>query len=310
MADFRLVDQGGLAGLAVLLAGAAAEIAYSGRAVHAADRASGGAVEALTAAAAALEGSVHDIRRKSVLADFRGSWFEAPVSDALPGHVRVFGVVGSSETWESGTPGDHDGQLRGRLAGGEWNHRVSVGEAERIGRLGTFSVAALAVQGHSLAWVGTSGRGMSAGVEIGLDLDLARVEHGLDAGCLDTELAAFVGGSASLEGTVDFDVSDGDGGFVGAVGAFVGMAAAGEVAVAHGPARMTAGGEAGIGFGVEIDAAAGFTNGVFEFDFGASAFLGVGGGFDWGIEIDLGAVAEGTLGVVDGAVDWISSLWP
>lgn len=187
---------------------------------------------------------------------------------------------------------------------------MSVREAGHDGRFGTFSAAALAAQGHSLAWVGINGWAVDAGIDIDLDLDLVRVEHGLDTGYFDSGLEAFVGGSASLDGTVDFDVSDGDSGFAAGASAFVGMAAAGEVAVGPESARVVAGGEAGIGLGVEIDAAAGFTDGVFDFDFGASAFLGVGGGFDLSIEVDLGTLAEGTLGVVDGAIEWISSLWP
>ena len=107
-----------------------------------------------------------------------------------------------------------------------------------------------------------------------------------------------------------FDVASGEVDVGGGVAAFAGVAAATEIGVGPETARVVAGAEAGIGAGFELEGSLTMTDGLLDFDFGASAFLGVGAGFDLSLEIDLGAIGEAAVGVFADATDWVGSLWP
>ena len=296
-----------------MLSEAAAVVLTTGRGLSAilmAGSPASGVLGSLSMVAAALEMSVLDLRRREVETFTVGLWCSAPALQVHPRRVHVAGVGGSSTRWQSGTTGGHDDGVLGGIVGAEWGAGEAVRHAEHQGQLGTFSAAALAAEGYAAGRVGLHDGALEMAAQADVGLHLVQLGYMLDTRFFDTEAEAYVGGEASIEGNLSFDLAGGDGGFEGGFTAFIGMAAAAEVGVGPETARVIGGGEVGIGLGADLDAAVGFTDGVFDFDFGASAFLGLGGGFDVSLEVDLAAIGEATLGVIEGAADWIASLWP
>ena len=312
MGDLRFIDQTGVHGLAALLDRAAGEVQSAGRSCMvdcAVPGASAGAAQQLLSLAAALEVMAAALRHRWV--EIMPAWSEcilaSPVIDPRP--VRLHGSEGSSDRW--GTPPIQDGsdRVRASLLDGEWGAGAAVRRAESHGALGTFSASVVAAEGRAMGWVGVDDWGIELGFQAGIGLHLVQLDYGLDTRYLDVETEAFIGGEASIGIDIDLDLSDGEGGFEGELDAFIGMATAAELGVGPPVARIIGGGEIGIGLGVDVDAALGYAGGALEFDFGASAFLGVGGGFDLSFEVDLGAIGSATLELIDGAASWIGSLW-
>lgn len=261
---------------------------------------------------AALDRAARDLARRQIDMDLPeiGLSCAFPAMNVDPRPVRLAGIDDSSETWGSDHIHEDDDWLRATLFKGAWGGQVAVRRTDIRGPLGTFSASALAAEAQAEAWVGIDDWGIELGGVAEIGLHLAQVEYGLDTRYLDVDGEAFIGGEASVGGTLDLDFLDGDGGFEGGFDAFFGMAAAAETAVGPESARVVAGGEVGIGVGVDIDATATYTDGLLAFDLGASAFLGVGGGFDLGVEIDLGAIGTATVDAFEAAAEWIASLWP
>ena len=313
MPDLRLIDLDGLHEVASMLSEAASVVLATGRGLSAtlmAGSPAAGIPGPLSRVAAVLEMSASDLRRREIEISTVALWCTAPALQIHPRRVHVAGVDGSSTRQQSAVTGDHDdGVLRG-IVRGEWGAREAVRHTEHQGQLGTFSAAALAAEGYAAGRFGLHDGALEMAAEADLGLHLVQFGHVLDTRFFDTEAEAFVGAEASIEGNLSFDLAGGDGGFEGGLTAFIGMAAAAEVGVGPETARVIAGGQVGIGLGADLDAAVGLTDGVFDFDFGASAFLGLGGGFDVSLEVDLAAIGEATLDVIEGATDWISSLWP
>ena len=310
MGVLRFIDQAGVHGLAALLNRAAGEVRSAGRNCLvdlAVLGGSAGAAQQLLPLAAALDVAASDLRRRRIEimpASFEGK----PASPSIdPRPVRLHGFEGSSDRW--GTSPIHDGsdRVRASLLEEEWGAVLAVRRADCEGVLGTFSASAIAAEGQAMGWLGVDDWGIELGFQAGTGLHLVQLDYGLDTRYLDVETEAFIGGEASVG--VDLDVSDGEGSFEGELDAFIGMATAAELGVGPPAARIIGGGEIGIGLGVDVDAALGYAGGVLEFDFGASAFLGVGGGFDLSFDVDLGAIGTATLDLIDGAASWIGSLW-
>jgi hypothetical protein len=157
--------------------------------------------------------------------------------------------------------------------------------------------------------VGVGDWGIDLGIEAEAGAYLAQVEYGLDTAHVDLAAELYVGGEAAVDANVDLDPLDGllmmDAGF----DVFVGVAAGGETRFGSDAAAVTAGGEIGIGFGASGEIDLGLDGGVFRFDMGASGFLGVGGGFDVRVEVDLVDLGTGALDVLEDATGWLSPWW-
>jgi len=311
--DLRFIDLDGLREVASMLSEAATAVVATGRGLSASLMTGGSATGvpgSLSRVAAALEFSASDLRRRELETSAAELWCRAPALQVHPRRVHISGVVGSSTRRQSGVTVENDEGWLGGNAQGEWGAGEAVRHVEHQGQLGTFSAAALAAEGYAVGRVGLQDGALEIAAEADLGLHLVQLGHVLDTRFLDTEAEAFVGADAAIEGNLSFDPVGGDGGFEGGLTAFIGMAAAAEVGVGPESARVIAGGEVGIGLGADLDAAVGLTDGVFDFDFGASAFLGLGGGFDVSLEVDLAAIGAASIGVIEAATDWISSLWP
>lgn len=313
MGDLRLINQTGLHRVASQLDGAAGELQTSDRRLMAATEAvaaAAGFAATLRCVAAALEAAAGDLRRRRLEDPPTGLFFIDPSVQIDQRPIGLAAFEGSSESWGVDSLDDRRGWLRDSVMRGEWRGQVAVRQTDIHGPLGTFSASALTAESQAEVWVGFDDWGLELAGGAGVALQLAQVEYGLDTSYVDVSSEAFVGGEASAFGDLDMAFVDGDAGFEGGVDAFVGMAAAAEVGVGTDAARLVAGGEVGIGFGVDADLAVGYDDGVANFDFGASAFLGLGGGFDMSFDLDLGAIGRATVDVIEGATTWIGSLWP
>ena len=297
MGDYRLIDQPGLQYIAARLGDASVELSSIGILV-------GGIGSQLRLVADALESTAGDIRRRRIAV---GSSVGVR-TDPRPFSMKGFGEA--SEQWGNQSEGEADDRVRTTVLRGGWHGSVAVNAYEVAGNLGTFSAAALIVDGQAEGWVGFEDWGLELGGIAAGGAHLAQVEYGLalEQGGVAGEV--FVGAEAAVEGQLDLRPTDGDLGIDLGMDAFVGMGAAGSVAVGMSGASVVAGGEVGMGLGVDVDAAATYSAGRFNFDFGASAFLGLGGGFDISLEIDVAAVGSDVLEAVESATDWIASLWP
>lgn len=267
----------------------------------------GGIGSQLRLVADALESTAGDIRRRPIAV--RSPTAVVGVrTDPRP--FSMNGFVEASAQWGSQSEGEADDRVRTTVLRGGWHGSVAVSAYEVAGSLGTFSAAALIADGQAEGWVGFEDWGLELGGIVAAGAHLAQVEYGLalEQGGVAGEV--FVGAEAAVEGQLDLRPSDGDLGIDLGLDAFVGMGAAGSIAVGMSGASVVTGGEVGIGLGVEVDGTATYSAGRFNFDFGASAFLGLGGGFDISLEIDVAAVGSDVLEAVGFATDWIASLWP
>lgn len=313
MGDTRLIDETGLHGAATLLETAATDLTASGyRALSALDSVSRsrGSVGSVFLVATALDVSVRDLRIRQVFRPPNGPSCPLPSPQIDPSPVNVHGIEDSSEAWQWGAPHDKDDDwIHATLIEGEWGGQVAVRQEDYRGPLGTFSASALAAEAQARTWVGVDDFGIELGGIAEVGVFLAQAEYGLDTRYLDLESEVFVGGEVSVAGDLDLNIFNGDAGFAGGVDAFVGMAAAAEAGIGPESLQVVAGGEVGIGVGIDADVTGTFDDGVLSFEFGASAFLGLGGGFDLGLEIDLGAIGSATVDVFSWAAEGLSSLW-
>jgi hypothetical protein len=296
--DLRFIDEEGLSQIAGLLSRMVLDLHAAGRAFS-----SIGEGSVLPVLAGELDSSVADLRSRDHGVGATGSSFR-------PRRVFVEGVDGSSEVWQSGSGNGHHDRLRSWVARGDWGATSAARSSESHGRLGTFSAAALAAEGVASAWLGSDCWAWEAGFDAHAGADLVNVRHSLDSHFFDSDSEVYLGTEVAAGGTLVFDVASGDVDLGGGVAAFVGLAAASEIGIGPETARVVAGAEAGIGAGFELEGALTMTDGLLDFDFGASAFLGVGAGFDLSLEIDLGAIGEAAVEVFSAATDWVGSLWP
>ena len=299
MGDYRLIDQPGLQYLAARLGEASVELCSIGILV-------GGNGSRLRLVADALESTAGDIRRRRIAV---GPSVAVAAVRTDPRPFSIKGFVEASEQWGNRTEGEANNRVRTTVLWGGRHGSVAVNAYEVAGNLGTFSAAALVTDGQAEGWVGFGDWGLELGGIAAGGAHLAQVEYGLalEQGGVAGEV--FVGAEAAVEGQLDLRPTDGDLGIDLGMDAFVGMGAAGSVAVGMSGASVVAGGEVGMGLGVDVDGAATYSAGRFNFDFGASAFLGVGGGFDISLEIDVAAVGSDVLEAVASATDWLASLW-
>jgi len=296
--DLRFIDEEGLCQIARLLARMALDLHAAGRVL-----ASAGEGSALLVLAGELDRSVGDLRSRDDGVEAIGSSFRQR-------RVFVEGVDGSSEVWQSGSGNGDRARLRTWVARGDWGGAAAIRSSEVHGRLGTFSAAALSAEGVASAWLGVDDWALDAGFDARAGADLVNVGHSFDSRFFDSDGEVYLGAEVAVGGTMVFDAASGEVDLDVGVAAFVGVAAATEIGVGPETTRVVAGAEAGIGAGVELEAAITLTDGLLDFDFGASAFLGVGAGFDLSLEVDLGAIGEAAVGVFEAATDWVGSLWP
>ncbi|MDF1596751.1 MAG: hypothetical protein P1T08_11790 [Acidimicrobiia bacterium] len=313
MGDLRLINQTGLYRVASRLDEATGELQSSARALMTVLETVPAVLDhttALHSVAAALEAAAADLRRRRLEEPPTGPFCEAPTIQIDQRPVGMVGFEGSSEAWGVDAVDDRGRWLRDSVIRGEWSGRVAARHTDIHGPLGTFSASALTAESRAEGWIGFDDWALELGGGAEVALQLAQVEYGLDTAYVDVSSEAFVGGEASAFGYLDLGFVDGDAGFEGGVDAFVGMAATAELGMGTDTVGLIAGGEVGIGFGVDADLAVGYDDGVASFDFGASAFLGLGGGVDMSFDVDLAAIGKVTVDVIEGASTWIGSLWP
>jgi hypothetical protein len=296
--DLRFIDEEGLCQIARLLARMVPDLLAAGRVL-----ATAGEGSALLVLAGELDRSVGDLRSRDGGVEAIGSSFRQR-------RILVEGVDGSSEVWQSGSVNGDRARLRTWVARGDWGGAAAIRSSEVHGRLGTFSAAALSAEGVASAWLGVDNWALDSGFDARAGADLVNVGHSFDSRFFDSDGEVYLGAEVAVGGTMVFDAASGEVDLDVGVAAFVGVAAATEIGVGPETARVVAGAEAGIGAGVELEAAVTLTDGLLDFDFGASAFLGVGAGFDFSLEVDLGTIGEAAVGVFEAATDWVGSLWP
>ncbi len=226
-----------------------------------------------------------------------------------PRTLRMTGLGGSSDTWSIGDGAVGGRSVRSFLWGSEWASRAAASEAFYAGLPGTFTAAALVSEGSAAFWASAGLGGVHGGLELQAGAHLVQVEYGVESDYVGMASEVFLGAESVLLTEADLDPSDGDVAVVGSLDAFVGLAAVGAVAVGPESLQVTAGAEAGIGMGIDVDGGAWFADGLLSIDFGASAFLGVGGGVDLTVELDLAALGGAAMDAVDAATEWLVSLW-
>ena len=298
MRGYRQIDQLGLSRVAGLLGEASADL-------HAIAGVVGPHSSHLRLVAANLEWASADLRRRRVV-------FVALRLPPLRTDPRPFSMVGinqASERWEHGSRNVVEDRVRTSVVGGEWHGSAAARSRAFSGALGTLSAAALVVDGQAEGWIGIEDWGLELGGVVGAGAHLAQIEYGLEAEQVGLAGEVFVGVEAAATGELDLGPTNGDLGIDLGLDAFVGAGAAGSVAVGMSGATVVAGGEVGVGLGLDVDGAATYSDGRFNFDLGASAFLGLGGGFDFTLELDIAAVGSDLLGAVEATTDWIASLW-
>ncbi len=245
-----------------------------------------------------LDEAADDLRQRAAV----GSTIE-------PRTIGMTGFLGSSDTWSIGDGDSAGSSVRSFVWGREWAGRAAAQEAVHTGWPGTFAAAALVTEGRTALWASAGLSGVHGGLEAQAGAHLVQVEYGIESDHLGLASEVFLGAEGVLLAEADFDPSDGDVAVVGSLDAFVGLAAVGAVAAGPEAARVTAGAEAGIGLGIDVDGSASFADGLLSVDFGASAFLGVGGGVDLTVELDLASLGGAAMDAVDTATEWLASLW-
>lgn len=231
-----------------------------------------------------------------------------PLHTALHSRAAMYGLAGSSQTWGESRP---DGErLVAAMESWEWSGRAAAREVESGGPGGSLQATALGVRAQAQGWIGFDDWGLELGGAAAGGAYLVRAGGEMGFGPVTAGGEGFVGAEASVEGELDLQPEDGDVGFVGGIDAFAGMAVATATTVGSSHAVATLGGEWGIGIGAEVDASFVFEDGSLSFDFGASAFLGAGGGFDLTVELDLPGLADDVLAAVESVAGWVASLWP
>lgn len=298
MGDYRQIDQPELLYVAALIAEASGVL-------HSLAVVSGDSSR-LWPVVAALERTAEDIRRRRI--EFGYSRHSPVQTDPRP--FSMAGFSGASERWGSTSDGKADDRIRFDFVRGRWHGSAAVSSRQVSGSLGTFSAAALIADGQADGWIGFDDWGLEIGGVVGAGAHLAQIEYGWEAEQIAIAGEVFAGVEGAAEGQLDLRPTDGDVGIDLGLDAFVGMGAAGSVAVGMSGAEVVTGGEVGVGLGLDVDGAATYAAGRFNFDFGASAFLGLGGGFDVSLEVDLAAIGSEVLDAMESATDWIASLWP
>jgi hypothetical protein len=190
---------------------------------------------------------------------------------------------------------------------------VSVASAEASGEYGSVEVSALGAdaEGKAEAAIGVDGT-VSAEASGSASVYVAKAEAQVDLGAVTAEGEVSVGAGVEGAAEVEFDPANGDVQASVEAGGYVGVRAEGEVKAEVGAAEATAEGDIGVGLGAEVKADIGIEDGKFSLDIGASAYLGVGGGGELSLEIDVpelaGDAAEFGQGAIDVGADVIGNV--
>ena len=192
------------------------------------------------------------------------------------------------------------------LIDGQWETGKAAYNETLSGRYGTIEMRGLGYEAGAdgSVTIGEDGLLAVGGVSAGAYLAQAGYQGEFGPGYATGEVT--VGANVWAEGEFEFNPLEGDVEFEGEVGAFAGVNAQGEVGADFGPLGGSVGGQVGVGVGAGANIDVGFDDGVFELDFGAYAYLGVGGGVDYSIELD---VPELVGNIVDVGEDVVDSSW-
>lgn len=218
----------------------------------------------------------------------------------------------SGREWQKGDQFDPEYTgFRATLAEDEWKTGKAAYDETFSGRYGTINVKGLGydVEAEGSISLGEDGLLAAGGVSAGAYLAQAGYQGQFGPGYATGEVT--VGAEVWAEGEFEFNPLEGDVEFEGEVGAFAGVNAQGEVGAEFGPLNGSVGGQIGVGAGAGANIDVGFDDGVFEFDFGAYAYLGVGGGVDYSIELDVPELAGNIVELGEEVVDapWLPWNW-
>jgi hypothetical protein len=193
----------------------------------------------------------------------------------------------------------------------EGSRDVSVASASASGEHGSIEVSALGAQAQGEAAAGFGPGTVRAEASGSAGVYLAKAEAEVNAGPLSASGEVAVGAEVEGATQVEFDPAQGDVNASAEASAFVGVRAEGETKVEVGAAEASAQGDVGAGLGAEVKAEVGLEDGTLTLDVGAHAYLGVGGGGELSLEIDVpelaGDVAEFGQGAWNAGADAVDN---
>jgi hypothetical protein len=178
---------------------------------------------------------------------------------------------------------------------------VSVASASASGENASAEVSVLGAyaQGETAAGFGPGTARAEASGSAGVYL--AKAEAEINAGPVSASGEVAVGAEVEGATQVEFDPAKGDVNASAEASAFVGVRAEGEVKAEVGAAEASAQGDVGAGLGADVKAEVGLEDGTLTLDVGAHAYLGVGGGGELSLEIDVPELAGDAAAFGQGA---------
>lgn len=179
----------------------------------------------------------------------------------------------------------------------------SVIGSEYSGQYGTVRGDLLGYETGAEFQVGLDDDGLEVDMGAGAEAYVARVGYEEQVGFIGFDASAQVGAEVGAEAQIEFNPLEGDLEVEAEVGGFIGVSADAEAQAELGPAIIGVGGTIGAGLGAHAYGEIGFDDWVFRADGGAGAFIGIGGGVDFSVEIDIPELAEGIVDLGEMGVD-------
>lgn len=180
---------------------------------------------------------------------------------------------------------------------------VSVASAGVSGDNGSIKVSVLGADAQGAAAAGFGPGTVRAEASGSASVYAAKVEAEVHAGPLSAAGEVAVGAEVEGAAEAEFDPAQGDVDVSAEAAVFAGVRAEGEAKAEIGAAEASAKGDVGAGIGADVKAEFGVEDGKFTLDFGAHAYLGVGGGGEFSIEVDVPELAGDVADFGQSAID-------
>lgn len=147
---------------------------------------------------------------------------------------------------------------------------------------------------------------VEVGAYVSASAHVVRGEAGIEAGPVNGGVEGSIGAQASAEANLEVDLSDGTLQVETGLDAFAGGEIGASAGVDVGVAGVEGGFEGKAGVGAEFEADVGFEDGEFNASFELGAALGLGGGFDVEVSVDVGGMASGAVDAAGKVGGWLN----
>lgn len=205
-----------------------------------------------------------------------------------PADDRVDNVVATEDSDSDRGRTNIDANASGILYQAEAERSGTVAEARYEGEHGSAAIRGPGYEVNGEASLTIDDGRINANAEASAEVYLANVEFEASYGPASVNAEAYVGASAEIETSINFDPLNGDIAAQAGGEVFVGGKAEAEATVSISDnADIGVGGGVSYGIGAEFEAKAGFEDGTLDFEFDAGATLGLGVDLSFDVEVDV-----------------------